>query len=793
MMNGQTSSQENKSEDPVSSLRQDRKVPPDKDMFVLFFGIVAPAAALILGWIMRSSPCFFLFDPIPTCRHLFIYSLIPICNLCCRFSRSENRDYLPILGFLNGAAIGASFFCTLMLFPFFMLLIVGAVVLCIRWEWMIFAVLSGWFSMVLLFFGILWTIPLLAFISANRCRHHLKRRIPETGRGKIPGTWTGIILTVTLLIMLEIPLNLTLWGIRLASSERTETHIRLLRMFGDEETILKMCYGKIRLTPLGFFSSMTAKYPSDISALYYRVTGKSFNETGPYGDPRFRPRNTDVCLGTDSVGGKQKGLSLSLSRMEGVIHSDVAHSYLEWTLEFENTSDSEQEARAQIQLFQGSTVSRVTMWIDGEEREALFAEKEKVLKAYRQSVSRKQDAVLVSDKGNGRIMVQCFPVPGRGKMKIRLGITSPLFLEKEDQGRLNIPCFPETNFDIGENFRHSVRIESKHPLSAENRQFKTAHSEQGLYVIQGTAGKTDLSETAIVIQAARSPAAVMCWSRDPVGSGAIWQMIGTAERTCPSRIIFVIDGSRGMREFMPEIADALSYLPQGIEFGLTVASDTADSVLLLSAGTPETYRAAGERLKKTDCIGGQDNISVLIQAWDIAAEKKNSAVVRIHRGQPVLLQSPEILKQKIENCPEIRLFDIQAANGADRILEAFDLKGNIEVISVFGNMSRDLKRLFSEWKGTQKYYGLSRSRIGTGFGLSRDRETSSHLARLWAYNEVLKLCAADVHEQKEQTVQFAADYHIVTPVTGAAAIKSDSPYRMALLELFDIRSAEMKF
>jgi hypothetical protein len=697
----------------------------------------------------------------------------------------DSAKHLPILGFLNGAALGASFFCTLSLLPFFLLIIIGAVVLYIKWEWTIFIVFTGWFALMLLFFGTMGITPLLAFISVARCRHHLKRMIPKTCREKIPGTRAGFILTVSLLIMLEIPLNMTLLGIHLACSEKPESRkngIRILRLFGDEEAIMKMCYGKIRLTPLGFFSSMVAEYPSDISDIYYRVTGKPFNKTDPFRDARFRPRNRDICLSGETVGGKLDGLSLSLSGIEGVIHSDAALSYLEWTLEFENISMFQQEARAQIRLFPGSAVSRLTMWIDGEEREACYAEKKKVLKAYRNLVSRKQEAVLVSDKGNGRIMVQCFPVPVRGKMRIRLGITSPLFLEKEDQGRLDIPCFTERNFDIPENFLHDIRIESKYPLSIKNRQLKTARSENGLYVVQGTAEE---SETKLAIQAARSPAAVMNWSRDPAGSGAIWQMIETAKRICPSRLIFVIDGSLGMREFIPEIAKALPHLPEGIEFGLTVASDTAAAEpVLLRAGTREIYRAAGERLKKTYCIGGQDNISALIRAWDIAAQNKNSAVVWIHGVQPVLLQSPEIMKQKSENCPEVCLFDIQAANGPNLVIEPPYFNGNIESVFISGNVSRYLKKLFSEWKGIQKNYRFSRSRIKTGFGLSRDRETSSHLARLWAYNEVLKLCAADENERKEEAVRIAADYHIVTRVTGAVVLETQGKYSVASLSEF---------
>ena len=46
----------------------------------------------------------------------------------------------------------------------------------------------------------------------------------------------------------------------------------------------------------------------------------------------------------------------------------------EWVVEFNNAGRVDAEARCEIELPPGATVSRLTLWINGEEREAAFAE-----------------------------------------------------------------------------------------------------------------------------------------------------------------------------------------------------------------------------------------------------------------------------------------------------------------------------------------------------------------------------------------------------------------------------------
>jgi hypothetical protein len=64
-----------------------------------------------------------------------------------------------------------------------------------------------------------------------------------------------------------------------------------------------------------------------------------------------------------------------------------------------------------VQLPPGGVVSRLTLWVNGEEREAAFAGRSQTRQAYQQVVSRRRDPVLVTTAGRDRVLVQCFPVP----------------------------------------------------------------------------------------------------------------------------------------------------------------------------------------------------------------------------------------------------------------------------------------------------------------------------------------------------------------------------------------------
>ncbi len=187
------------------------------------------------------------------------------------------------------------------------------------------------------------------------------------------------------------------------------------------------------------------------------MTGKTFNSVPKpenFHGQGFRS-NWDRDLAGREVGGRVKGLSVVSSEMKGSVDGDAALAYLEWTMSFETTEEGQSEARTQLLLPPGAVISRVTLYIDGQEREAAFAATEKARAAYESVVLTRRDPLLVTQKGKDRVQVQCFPVVKGPPMKIKLGFTVPLL--PKDDGRfatLLLPTMAERNFHIPDGFRH---------------------------------------------------------------------------------------------------------------------------------------------------------------------------------------------------------------------------------------------------------------------------------------------------------------------------------------------------
>ncbi|MEK7831691.1 MAG: VIT domain-containing protein, partial [Acidobacteriota bacterium] len=254
----------------------------------------------------------------------------------------------------------------------------------------------------------------------------------------------GIFLSLGTLAALETRTTLTRINLQRAASTDSTTStngIRWLRSYADENTLLEACYWRpSRATDL-FGTLLTLGNPIkpvEAQTIFYRVTGKAFDSLP---EPRINRNGNpflafDEARGSDRINGIIKGLALSGSRIDGSIDADAALGYFEWTMVFKNETAAQQEARAQIQLPPGAVVSRLTLWVNGEPREAAFASRGKVQAAYQAVVSARRDPVLVTSSGDDRVLVQCFPVPPNGEMKIRFGVTAPVTLESKTRGWL---------------------------------------------------------------------------------------------------------------------------------------------------------------------------------------------------------------------------------------------------------------------------------------------------------------------------------------------------------------------
>jgi hypothetical protein len=391
--------------------------------------------------------------------------------------------------------------------------------------------------------------------------------------------------------------------------------------------------------------------PTEARKIYYRVTGDNFNNFAPpirvrgflFSDDFDR----DPDVGGEAVAGKLKGLSLSSSKIDAAADANGGVGYMQWTMVFLNEFPMQREARAEIQLPPGAVVSRLTLWVNGEEREAAFAGKGKVREAYEQVVQQRRDPVLVTTAGRDRILVQCFPVPpNNGVMKIRIGMTVPLVLEDIHNVRLLLPHFVNKNFDIPDDLTHLTWIESKAPLKSSSTTLKNGFYSN-VFTLGGGIPDTELSRPETSIKLTR--AHVMSWSKDPFGGNTfiIHQSIAERVPTHLYRIVLVVDTSNGMEESAQEVAAALQAIPAGSDVKLVLAN--SDGLQELTASGIDDIRTA---LLSATFAGGADNLPALLKAWDLAAEKPgNNVIVWVHSPQLMQLHEVNELKQRWERRP----------------------------------------------------------------------------------------------------------------------------------------------
>jgi len=222
-----------------------------------------------------------------------------------------------------------------------------------------------------------------------------------------------------------------------------------------------------------------------------------------------------------------------------------------------------------------------------------------------------------------------------------------------------------------------------------------------------------------------------------------------------------------------------------MEFGLLLAADKVQRFSgKVQKGSKMLYEQVATWLKIAEYVGGQDNIPALLQAWELAVTKPDSLIVWIHGPVPVLLTSVEMLAQKWDRRPDNpKLYEIQVAKGPNRIIPKLDGIAAIQSVPRLGVPAHDLQRLFALWKKEAKGFSLIRKKSSQ---LPEEAEnlhkTSTHLTRLWAYEEVLKqITSKDQHK----AVQMASRYQLVTPVSGAVVLENQEQYKQAKLNPAD--------
>ncbi len=765
----------------MSSINE-QQLPEKKPLFitgfgiavVLLFGVGLPALALLIELLTRMCSNA-LFNPIPTIGHILLVALVPLANLavCVKINKVDAR-HIHLYSWLNGMVIGISLYYTLVFLPF---------------------TPFGLFFIIFLGLGLIPLAPLIALITAIVLRVKLRNLSKYSGK-LFSGFWPGFSIALVLLLLLSMTSIITQTGLRMAISRNPTIQsngVKLLRKLGNNTILLRSCYvrNSLALEPVGLLLDLTWRpVPSDMArSVYYRVNGQPFNAvkppriTGFAGGSRINVDDFDFEQGGDAVAARVRGLYLEQSRLDSVIDADAGTSYTEWTLVFKNESLQQREARAQIELPPGAVVSRLTLWIDGEEREAAFNGRAKVKEAYKSIVQRRRDPVLVTTCGPDRILLQCFPVPPNGgTMKTRIGITAPLALESYGRGLVRMPGFVERNFSIPEHLNHSVWIEAHteiHPLYAIPNII-SGKVKDTRYAVRGSI--TDPVFSGVIsVRATRDPAIRNAWAVTTRGgtTGVIQQVIEETTPNPPQRIVVVIDGSARMTAYTNAIAQTLCSLPAESDVTILLAGDQVSELWRLTKGVSDEW------IDGAVFDGGCDNVPALIQAWTVASAEPDSALLWLHATQPVELSGGEELLQKWQRLPDYpKLYDMQFGSGPNKVAELLNGTPAVRRVARTGNDRDDLQRLLNEWNGTDVRLQFKRHAADTTNSVA-GVEADLHLARLWARDTIHELGAARSSAKQDTAIAMAMDYQLVTPVSGAVVLESMEQFERFGLEPVD--------
>jgi len=751
---------------------------PKAHVFILFGGVILPIISITLEASTHICADTF-FDPIPTVWHLLLVVFVPLAQLQAWFAiRRAAPDRLTLAGITNGVVIGISIFYSIVYLP---LAPIGALLIIIG-------------------FGVLPLTPMFSLLAALLIRRNLKRIAASAPSKTFAVNWktvfSGVLFAAALIALTELPATLTRVGLQKAASNSAEERgkgIRFLRQFGNTDALLRSCYNRTGWATdlIGYtFSVRDPVSTTEARKIYYRVTGETFDSSAPPEriGGRVLPQEEfdfDPDQGGVTVGRKLKGLSLINSKLDGSVDADGAVGYLEWTLVFQNEAIVSREARAEVQLPPGGVVSRLTLWVNGEPREAAFGGRSQVRTAYGQvAIQQRRDPVLVTTAGRDRILIQCFPVLPDRQMMIRVGITVPLLLEHTDEARLLLPHFTNRNFRIPDNLKHSVWIESKQRMEGWTRE--SIRSASGAFVFRDMMLDSDFSDPLTSIRFQRAPAESM-WSKDPFDPKfVVTQSIRAQTAAHLRRIVVVIDTSERMRESVPQIYEALQSLPKDFDIKLVMADNDGSSE---GKALPVPWPGDDYLLRSATFGGGADNERALLKAWDIAAATPgNNAIVWIHSPQRLLFGGVEELIQRFDRRPYgPTLYAVQTTAGPDEIEKRLDGINEVKSFTRTDYLSTDLKKLFAQLTGQSPTFEFVRSskKLDDGLDLTGSVETSDHLARLWANDEVRRIATPGDAQLTDAATALAVRYQLVTPVSGAVVLETDAQYQANNLKPVD--------
>lgn len=757
-------------------------------------GMILPLNSLIMEFTTRSCAST-LCDPIPTWMHVLLVLLMSAAIFVPWIARRKpGTAWEPAGAFLHGAGLFASILYVLAMGP---LNIAGLMVLPFTPLFVLGGIegLLG-FPLVLAALG-----PLAALVAWIMTFVNTRRQLAEK---KLTALWRGGLVVGLLLVgvaewrMVSVhgDIHEALLAVQSQESDPAKA-LPKLRTPWRQEFLLRLCYtgggvghfGPLGHLRLGYYTEAFDR--EELRSLYFRVTGSPFSDVPPprgviqmregfrmVEDERFETFAWDEDRGGSEVGARIRGLSMQSSRMDWHVDADSALAHGEWTLEFHNRHRNAQEARCQMLLPPGACVSRLTLWIDGEPREAAFGARSQVTQAYRQTVVvDRRDPVLVNMAGPDRVLTQCFPVPPGGSMKIRLGITAPL--NEQAPAALFMPLIVERNFSMPEGARHAVWVQSPQPLEVAQTWKDAAATQNGAWTWQAEVPQVELAKLNFGAKQTPLP---KVWTTDKL-AGSEPQIVIVERSPAPEAaakpVFVIVDASAGLREHAAVIRGALQKL--AAQGPLTIWASTDGEAVEVPVAEIDS------RLQGANFAGGRDAVPAFKAALQrLRGSTTPATIIWLHGPQPAELSRKEVIKQLLERGstpPQIHALEL--AHGRNKLLEElYDAAPVLGGLRWSGGGANELAVTLQNIRnGPATITRVSRSATPPADG----KEVWDQLARHAVFREVMAVFQGRDRVPEDQAKK-AAQHQLVTPYSGAVVLENQQQYDRAGLKPVDASS-----
>lgn len=822
------------------------------DLCVLSMGVLVPVSILLLGsaFAAKRLTLVLLNHPLETVVQLLFAVLIPLANFrMWKLLKRQDYRFSPLRGLFSGAAIGSA-----------LMICSVSTAAMIAGSDVMESEIGTTFGTGFTFLSSLCLLSMLvAIYQVNRFR--LARDFRASRAQVVMFSLFGILISVASLFATEA----RSFYVRLAeksavTNDKAERQrgLNVLRTLDIERQLRMECTDDRAAGLAGLFIPIKS---STQRQLYFAITGKPFRDV----NAGELSAMSDDYLRRHVVGEPVKGLTLARSLLSGSLSPATLTSTVNWTYVFKNESAGPQEARAEIALPAGTAITGMTLWNDGEPTDARIAVSVSEPGQGEQSWVQADHncPAMLTPIGHGRFLLHCYPVEQDEELKIRMTMVVPLKAESATQATLPTPRFVAANFTLdGEN--NLVKIKSPLSLRAHSKELKHSVSTSGQHIIAGPLTKEELKGSEVGI-AAQLPAKM-----EPV---AVFDMISTklkeqeekdrikrkreqelaaqaqaeAELTeedgKPQQVVVMIDGSRGVRQQLEDVArvlkpgkakkkavqalkkgqvakryvvetikpicvkppknlvvvldgsaalkgqseeiiTALRSVPKGVLTSVMVASDEQQKKL-----EPLEVENGIKVISSMKFAGGQDNLLAVVKASELAGESANGAVLWIHGPQPAFNREIYIMSQ-YSNTPAFYEYSIDS--GETDTLEFFKNHAEIGPFSQIpksGAMGKDIANFLSRWRSDRTNYAVA---------LAETIEKPT--CRIATPKEAMELLALRANAYCEQLLSerraaraatIAATYGLVTPVSSAIVNEASNGRNLHLGEAPAHSSSQM--